>query len=147
MSINWNDWILEKNNAAKEESLKKSDSVSIEELEKAANHLPFEHGSHITIHRAVTDPENGKTHGYEVHEKKADGSNTVHPNVKYNHLDSKMTHGRLRMGGENATKQHNLYHSATVRTAKRRDTNGKVSRIMELHPHGDPHTIAENHKK
>lgn len=123
-----------------------------EDLEKGVNgkrfsgshddHAPFSHGSTVKIHRAVSDDETGKTHGYEVHETKHDGSVQVHKNIPHGHLDSAMAFdgrkARLRMGGERSTKKHNLYHEASVEV--HRDA-GKPTHHLVLKPHGEPHTL------
>lgn len=103
---------------------------------------PFSHGSTIKIKRAVSDPESGKTHGYEVHETKSDGSVKVHDNVPHSHLDQAMSYGgqraRLRMGSEKATKKHNLHHEAKVEVHRE---SGKTKHHLVLKPHDDPHTV------
>lgn len=115
---------------------------------KFADDRPFTHGSKITVNKAVTDKESGKTHGYEVHENKEDGSSVVHRNIPHKHLDQAMHEGkgRLRMGSEKATKKHDLYHSATVHRSTLKTDTGKETYQMTLHPHGAPHTEATNPK-
>lgn len=59
MGIDWTSWILEKNTQAKEESLKKSDFVHVEFLEKAKN------GGYSVIGSSKPHQE-GEHHGGEV---------------------------------------------------------------------------------
>jgi hypothetical protein len=133
-------------------SLNKTATVEVEELEKGVDgkrysglgdaHAPFKSGSTIRVHKAVSDSETGKTHGYEVHETDPHGKVKVHSNVPHKHLDSAMGYGkqkaRLRMGGDKSTKRHNLYHEAKVEIHRHA---GKDSHHMVLKPHGDPHTL------
>jgi hypothetical protein len=51
----WNKWVLEKNVAAKEESLNKSDSVVIEDLDKALDpkHYSVEHTGTTVGHNGI----------------------------------------------------------------------------------------------
>lgn len=107
---------------------------------------PFAHKSRITLKRAVSDKKTGKTHAYEVHEEKADGSKKIHENVPYTHLDQAMYEGegRLRMAGEKSTKKHALHHSAIVehrtRTVYGASGASTPKHMMLLHPEGEPHT-------
>ncbi|NVM34003.1 MAG: hypothetical protein HWN81_00305 [Candidatus Lokiarchaeota archaeon] len=105
-------------------------------------YLPFKHGSHIKINKAVTNPETGKTHGYHVTETMANGTTVKHPNVNYYTMDSAMSGGRLRMTGEKPHRKYNLHHEAKVHVGEMTYPNGKKKLHYRLDPHGDHHTKA-----
>jgi hypothetical protein len=169
--LDWSQWILQKNNEAKQEELSKSGSFYqyMEPLEKVKwkpysrhflvtrgvgpkDNLPFKHGSTVSIHRAT----GGRN--YSIVEHPADGSEPImHENIPWMKLDNAMHPDVeetqiLRQTGEAGTEKSfnkDKFHQATVEHVPImlfRASGGPmfthVGNKVTLRGQGEPHTKA-----
>jgi len=100
----WNSWILKKSIEEQVDTLKKSDTVVVEDLEKARKALPFKEGSNIAF-ESYHDDEGKPRKNRRVVEHTTDGKEIVHDDTP---VEAKHN---LLAGSLNRAREHAQVHS------------------------------------